>query len=460
MADRAYALEPRAVPTVDTRYRRIVTPFPVPESIPLLEKLRQHEPRCMEGQPPVVWDRAEGFQVYDAWGNMWLDFSSGVVTTNAGHGRHEIIDAIVAQAQSGLLTHYCFPGEPRSELARRLVELAPASMDKAFILSTGSETTECAVKLSRAHAQAVAGPDKNVMVSYTNAFHGRTLGAQLIGGIPALKEWIGPLDSRFVQVPFPDGYRCEDNSFGLFERTLRDAGVEPRQVAGVICETYQGGAADFAPPEYVQRLRAWCDEHDVVMTFDEVQAGFGRCGTMWGFEHYGVVPDLMCLGKGISSSLPVAAVVGRGKILNRFPPGSMTSTHTGNPICALAACASIDLIVKEKLVENAARVGGVLIEQLDAIRARHADVIGACHGKGLVAALQCVKPGSQDPDPDLAWNTVRRCIESGLLFFSPVGLGGCSIKIAPPLCITEEAIRDGVDVIAASLEAELNGGVG
>ena len=455
MADRTYELTPRPVPRVETAHRRIVTDFPVPESIPLLEALRRDEPRCMEGQPPVVWDKGDRFQVYDRWGNKWLDFSSGVVAINAGHGRQPIIDAIVRQARSGLLNHYCFPGEPRAALAHRLVELAPASLDKAFILSTGSEATECAVKLSRAHALGRGQANKRWMVSFRYAFHGRTLGAQLVGGIPALKEWIGPLDPHFVQVPFPDGFRCEDTSFDLFERSLAKQNVAPAQVAGVICETYQGGGADFAPPEYMQALRAWCDAHDVVMTFDEVQAGFGRTGTMWGFEHYGVVPDLMCLGKGISSSLPVAAVVGTTEIMNHFPPGSMTSTHTGNPVCAAAACASIDLILEEKLVENAARVGEVLNRELAALRERHADVIGVHHGRGLVAGLQCVVPGTKDPDADLAWNTIRRCVESGVLFFSPVGFGGGTIKISPPLCITQEAVREGVQVIEESLGAEL-----
>ena len=347
-AARTFELKPREVPSVETAYRRIATPIPVPESIPLLEQLRRYEPQCMEGQPPVVWDRGDGFQVFDRWGNKWLDFSSGVVATNAGHGRKEIIDAIVGVARHGLLTHYCFPGEPRAGLARRLVELAPDALDKAFILSTGSETTECAIKLARARALDAGKRDKLTVVSFVHGFHGRTLGAQLIGGIPALKEWIGPLDPHFAQVPFPDGFRCEDTSFEVFERSLAESGVKPAQVAGVICETYQGGGADFAPPDYMQQLRAWCDAHDAVLIFDEVQAGFGRTGTMWGFEHYGVVPDLMCLGKGISSSLPVAAVVGRADIMNLFPPGSMTSTHTGNPVCAAAACASIDLILKER----------------------------------------------------------------------------------------------------------------
>jgi len=456
-ASRCYELIPKQVPHVETAYRRIVTPLPVPESIPILEALRQYEPQSMEGQPPVVWDRADGCQVYDKYGNMWLDFSSGVLVTNAGHGRKEIADAVIEQAERGLLTHYCFPGESRLGLARRLVELAPAGLDKAFILTTGSEAVECTIKLSRAHGLAVGGPEKLVIVSFTGSFHGRTLASQLAGGIPALKEWIGPLDPTFVQVPFPDGFRCEDTSFDLFERTLSEKGIRPEQVCGVLTETFQGGSATFLPVEYMKRLRAWCDQHDVVLTCDEIQAAFGRTGTMWGVEHYGIVPDLMPLGKGISSSLPVSAVLGKASLLNQFPPGSMTSTHTGNPICAAAACANIDLIVRDGLVEHARTVGLTLQTELAALKDRFNHVIGAAHGKGMVAGLQCVLPGTKDPDADLAWDVVRRCIENGLLFFSPVGFGGGTVKICPPLCTPEEAIREGCQVLADSFDACLAG---
>ncbi len=454
-ASRSYELTPQDVPRVETQYRRIVTKFPVPESVPLLESLRRNEPHSMEGQPPVVWDHGEGCQVYDRYGNMWLDFSSGVLVTNAGHGRKEIADAVIEQAQKGLLTHYCFPGEPRGQLAARLVELAPPEMSKAFILTTGSEAVECCLKLARKHGQTAGGNEKKVTVSFTGAFHGRTLGAQLAGGIAGLKQWIGDLDPSYIQVPYPDGFVQEDTSFAVFEKTLADKGVRPEQVCCVLTETFQGGSAIFLPTDYMQQLRAWCDEHDVVLICDEVQAGFGRTGTMWGFEHYGIVPDLMPLGKGISSSLPVSAVVGKADLLNQFPPGSMTSTHTGNPICAAAAVANIDLILRDGLIEHAAKVGEVLQAELRSIRDQFSDHIGRADGKGFVAALQCIVPGTKDQDAQLAWDVVRRCVESGLLFFSPVGLGGGSIKVCPPLCTPEDAIREGCQVLRESFAAVL-----
>lgn len=455
MAGRQYSLTPKEVPTVETEYRRIVTKIPVPESLPILEELRTYEPASMTGQPLVVWDRADGFQVYDKWGNMWLDFSSGVLVTSAGHGRKELIDAIVGQAQHGLLHNYCFPSEMRARLAKRLVDLCPEKLTKAFILTTGSETTECAIKLAKTYGQKVGGSGKNVVVTFENAFHGRTLAAQLAGGIPSLKEWINPKDPSFVQVPFPDGYHCKDTSFDYFLAGLAEKGVKPSQVAAVMTETYQGGGASFAPTEYVQALAEWCKKHDIVLIFDEVQAGFGRTGAFWGWEHYGVVPDLVCLGKGITSSLPLSAVLGRADLMDQFPPGSMTSTHTGNPICCAAALASLDLIENENLVERCAAVGQVMQDELDKVMAKHPEVVGARHGKGLVAGLHMRKPGTNEPDGDLAFAVVARCIEKGLLLFSPVGVNGSTIKIAPPLVITEEAVREGVAVVEQCLEEAL-----
>jgi len=447
----SYELVPRNVPQVETRNRRICTPIPVPESIPILEKLREFEPESMSGQPLVVWDRAEGFNVYDRWGNKWIDWSSGVLITSAGHGRPEIVEAIVRQAQKPLLTNYCFPSEIRAALVEKLVEMSPKPLEKAFLLTTGSEAIECAIKLARTHGIRQGGRSKITIVSYERDFHGRTLGAQMAGGISSLKDWIVNLDPAMVQVPFPDGFRTQDVSFDLFERSLDSQNVQPATVAGVLLETYQGGGASFAPPQYIQALRNWCDRHQALLIFDEVQAGFGRTGTLFGFEHYGIVPDLACFGKGITSSLPLSAVLGRKDVMDLYPPGSMTSTHTGNPICVAAALANLEIVLGENLAERAARVGAVLQRRMAEIMKRFPSRIGAHHGKGLVAALHMVKGNSLEPDSDLAWNAIRCAVESGLLFFSPVGFGGANIKICPPLTITEEAVLEGAEVLEESI---------
>ncbi|HEX7008965.1 MAG TPA: aspartate aminotransferase family protein [Phycisphaeraceae bacterium] len=452
---RGFPLEPRQVPRVETRYRRIVTPIPVPESIPVLEELARYEPVSMGGQPPVAWDRAEGINVYDRWGNMWLDWSSGVLVANAGHSHPAVKQAAVDQLQHGLMHNYCFPSEARLALVRELAAVAPQGLKKVFLLTTGSETTECAIKLMRTHGQRVGGRKKIGIVTFVNAFHGRTMGAQMAGGSPALKEWIVNLDPAMIQVPFPDGFRQTDTRFEVFLDAIKQRGLGPQDIAGVMLETYQGGSAAFAPVEYIQQLRRWCDEHQVVLTFDEVQAGFGRTGKFWGFEHYGVTPDLICCGKGISSGLPLSAVIGRPELLDQYPPGSMTSTHTGNPVCAAAALASLRAILKENLVENAQRMGRILEQELSRIKDRFSGPIGAADARGLVATLQIVKPGTTEPDKALATQIVRGCVEMGLLMFAPVGVGGGTVKISPPLSVNEEALREGISVLESAIEQAL-----
>jgi 4-aminobutyrate aminotransferase/(S)-3-amino-2-methylpropionate transaminase len=452
----SYELTPREVPQVHTPYRRIITRIPVPESLPVLQKLRQFEPLSMSGQPLVVWDRAEGIQVYDRWGNMWLDWSSGVLVANAGHNHPKIRQAILDQVHHGLTHNYCFPSAVRADLTEQLAAVAPDGLNKVFLLTTGAEACECAIKLARTHGRQVGGDGKITLVTFQNAFHGRTLGAQMAGGIPALKQWIVNLDKDMIQVPFPDGFRGPDTSFDGFLKALAAQGRAPDSIAGVMTETYQGGNASFAPPEYMQQLRAWCDRHRVLLVCDEVQAGFGRTGTFWGFEHYGVVPDLICCGKGISSGLPISAVIGRPEIMDLYPPGSMTSTHTGNPLCAAAALASIRVIRDEQLVDHTRRMGEILQPELRRIGQRFPRRIGAVHGKGLVASLHIVKPGSSDPDTDVAWDIVRRAVERGLLMFSPVGYGGASVKISPPLVIEEAPLRESIAVIEEVLEEALS----
>ncbi|MCU0771597.1 MAG: aspartate aminotransferase family protein [Verrucomicrobia bacterium] len=453
----AYSITPVEVPRVETKHRRIASPIPHPESVPLLERLREIEPLCMEGQPPIVWDRAEMASVFDAWGNRWIDLSSGVLITNAGHGRQPMVEAMVSQARKPLLTTYCFPHRIRAELVELLRQQAPRPDDKVMLLSTGSEADELCLKLAREHGRR-AGKKNPVLVSFHNAFHGRTLGSQLAGGIPGLKEWIGYPDEHFIQVPFPDGgVRCapEDNEFPAFLRSLERQGIAPGRVCGVLTETYQGGNSSFAPAEYMQALRQWCDRHDALLIMDEVQAGFGRTGRFWGFEHYGIVPDLIACGKGITGSLPLSAVIGRREIMDQFPPGSMTSTHSGNPICCAVALANLKIILGEELAKRAAATGPVMQSMAAQIQRRFRDRIVAHHGRGLVASLHCVQAGGKQPDARLAWEVVGRAVQSGVMLFAPVGYGGASVKLSPPLVIEEDALREAMAVIEECFAAAL-----
>lgn len=447
MASKEFSLVPQDVAKVETKYRRIVTQIPVPESVPTLKRLRDIEPRSMGGQPPVIWDHGNDVMVCDRYGNRWLDFSSGVLVTSCGHGRPEIVDAIQKMAGKGLYHAYCFPTDVRLQLVEEITSLLPAPLKRVFLLTTGSEATECCIKLARTHGKKVGGVEKNVLVTFENAFHGRTMGAQLAGGSSALKAWMGE-DPRFVQVPYPDGFRQKDVSFEVFTRTLAEKGVDPARVCGVMSETYQGCNAVMMPDAYAQALRRWCDDNRAILIFDEVQAGFGRTGLPFGFQHTGIVPDLAACGKGISGGMPLSAVLGTEELMGLYGPGEMTSTHSANPICSAAALANLKVIKDEGLIENTAQLAPVLAEGTRKIAEASKGRIGHWAATGLVSAVQFTQNGTTEPDPEPAWHMVNRAVQQGVLLFAPVGVGGCAVKINPPLTISEEALAEGLAVLA------------
>jgi 4-aminobutyrate aminotransferase-like enzyme len=416
----------------------------------VLKDLAMFEPLSVQGQAPVVWDHAEGVYVWDIDGTKYLDWSSGVLVANSGHGHPAVVDAIVATARKPLLFSYGFPTVERAAFLREFTRIFPRADDKAMLLSTGAEAIECAVKLARTSAFRRDGASRGVVVSFERGFHGRTMGAQLAGGSPALKEWLYGVDAPFVSVPFPDGFRTPDTTFASFLTSLSSQGVAAETVAAVIMESYQGGGASFAPVDYVQQLAGWCADNGIAFIADEVQSGFGRTGHWFAFEHYGITPDLVCCGKGISSSLPLSAVVGRRDLLDQFAPGSMSSTHGGHPLCCAAATANLGVMHDEGLVDNARAMGEVLGDGLLGLAARF-PTIGAVHGKGLVWALHMVIPGSDSPDAAGAQGVVNRCVENGVMLFAPVGYGGASVKVCPPLTITADEIRAGLAVLEDAL---------
>jgi 4-aminobutyrate aminotransferase / (S)-3-amino-2-methylpropionate transaminase / 5-aminovalerate transaminase len=451
-----YDLTPVDVPKVHTQFRTIQTPLPVPESLPIFQELAKSEPRSMMGQPPIVWHSAEDFIVSDRWGNRWIDWSSGVLVTNIGHGRKEVKDALRKAIDDSLLASYVFVHERRMILTHMLRELSPDPASyQVFLLSTGSEATENCIKLAKTYAMEKYGPQKKYFVTFHNAFHGRTMGAQLAGGMDRQKKWIGDAVPSFVQVPFPDGFKNADTSFDLFLKTLAEKHVKPEDISGVMTESYQGGGPDFVPLEYAQQLEALCRNHDIVMVYDEVQSGFGRTGKMFCFQHYGVKPDLIACGKGISSSLPISAVIGRSDILGLYAPGSMTSTHSASPLPVAAAIANLEVLLKEDLAAHAAAMGKILIPLLAKVQAKHPKVLGCLHGKGLVAGIQVVKPGTKEPDAETATKINVACFHKGLLMFAPVGSSGECLKIAPPLSISETALRESVQVFAEAVDEVL-----
>jgi len=348
---------------IETEYRCISSQIPHPDSLPLIEKLAEVEPRSVSGFSPVVWDRAEGFQVWDGYGNKWIDFTSSIVLANAGNSHPRIGRAIADQLQAQLWHNYLNPSAIRLRAAQAILEIAPPNMDKVFLLSTGSEATEAAIKLARIHGQQIAD-EKFHILSYYNSFHGRTMGAQAAGGYMDDQNWMGAKPPGFHHIPFPDSSeypqdKQEDVDYWrqhLDEslQPLREAGITDEMFGGVMSETFQAPTVAFMPIGYAQALRQWASEHQVLLIFDEIQAGFGRTGKWFGFEHYGIEADLICLGKGITSSVPMSALVGRGEILDLPGHGQMSSTHTGNPLCCAAVIANIAALRDGGMVANAA----------------------------------------------------------------------------------------------------------
>lgn len=451
-----YDLTPIDVPLVETKYRTIKTKIPVPESLPIFEALKACEPQSMMGQPPVVWHKAEDFIVSDKWGNRWIDWSSCVLVSNTGHGRMEIKDALKKIIDQGLIASYVFVHEQRVELCRVLQSISPDPANyTVFLLSTGSEATENCIKLAKTYAIQKHGTAKKYFVSFRNAFHGRTMGAQLAGGMEKLKTWMVDRDPTFVQVPFPDGYKNEDTSFDLFLSSLKEQGVSPDAIVGVMTESYQGVGPDFLPVEYAQKLQDFCRENDIALIVDEVQAGFGRTGKMFCFEHYGIKPDLIACGKGVSSSLPLSAVIGRADIMGLYAPGSMTSTHSASPLPVAAAIANLKILIGENLADRAAKMGEILLPELQRIQRKYPDRLGCMRGMGLVAGIQVVKPSTKIPDNDTATAINYACIRKGLLMFAPVGVGGECLKIAPPLTIAEDALRESIRVFEEAVNEEI-----
>ena len=253
-------------------------------------------------------------------------------------------------------------------------------------------------------------------------------------------------------MPFPDGFKNPDTSFDLFLKTLADKGVKPEQIAGVMSESFQGCGPDFFPVEYAKKLEAFCRQHDIVLIMDEVQSGFGRTGKLFAFEHYGITPDLITCGKGISSSLPLSAVIGRAEIMNAYPPGSMTSTHSASPLAVKAALENLRILKAERLAARAAQLERPLRQGMDEIARKHREHVGAVFCRGLVGGLLMVRPGTIEPDGAAAMAINERCFQKGLLMFAPVGLGGGCIKVAPPLTISKDALREGCTVLAEAFQ--------
>jgi 4-aminobutyrate aminotransferase len=451
---------------------------PGPRTQELIAESQKYEPRSMSEHVPIVWHRGEGCYIEDVDGNVFLDFTSGVLVANAGHSHPRLVQAMKDQVGK-VVNSYDFVNEYRPELAKKLVEITPPNLDKAFILTTGSEATESAMKLARLYT------GRKEIISFQGGFHGRTFGAMSAGGkrSGAATKGFGPFVPGFYQAPFPNAYRpifgemtlsCDLEKYprpwARKSQSLQTGNtpycldyldwlVETEtegDIAAVIVESYQGGAGSIIPPKnWMQGLAAWCKEHGIVFIADEVQASFGRTGKMFCFEHYDIEPNLVCLGKGISSSVPVSAVVGESAIMDTLGPGTMSSTHGGNALSSRIALENIRIIEDEKLSENAAAMGEICKARFEKM-SREYSCLGDARGLGLVWGLEIVngdKPEAKLPDAITAKKIIRTAWENGLLMIAPVGHYGNVLRLAPPLVINEEQLNTALDILDNAFKA-------
>jgi len=423
-------------------------PLPGPRGRELLETWHQYEADVTGFQAPVVWEKARGCQVTDVDGNVYLDWTSGVLVTNVGHCHPHLVRA-AQEASAQLLNNYECPNVQRIQAAKRLVEALPKHLDTCFFLSTGSEATEAAARLMR------RATGRFELLSFVGAFHGRTYGAAGMGGLPGPKRLYGPSLPGIVRAPFPNPYRdaegwCEGGpTFQRFFDHL-DLVVDANAsgpLAGLIVEPYQGAAGFiFPPPGWLKRLEAWARARDMLFTLDEVQASYGRTGRMWAMEHEELTPDIVTIGKAIGSGVPVSAVAASRRVFGCLQKGEMSSTLGGNPVASAAVCAVLDIFEREGLVANAQRMGARMKTRLEAL-SRRSPYLGDVRGMGLVMGLEFVKDkATREPAKDLTRRVIVDSANRGLLVGS-VGMYGNVIRVAPPLVITPEEVDESLAIM-------------
>ena len=458
MSSGIFNTNPCDVPIINSKYRRIVTKIPVPESIEIMDSIHKYESRSMHGQMPIIWDRAEGFQVYDSWGNMWLDFTSTIFVTNSGHGNDSVVSSLQDTLNKPLLHAYNYYTHERANYIQYLIENTPEYFEKVFMLSAGTEATECALKLMRMHGRTINNKKLGI-IAFEGNWHGRTLGAQMMGYNKQQKEWIGYQDPNIYHLPFPFPWvdaatlYPESYFYDCIEKLIDDHNISPKEdLCGFMIETYQGWGALFYPPAFIKALESFARQHNILITFDEMQAGFGRTGKLFGYMHYDVTPDLICCGKGASSSLPLSFVLGKKELLDLPDVGSMSSTHSANPMVCAAGLANLKYILENNLIENSNVLGEFFINELNKIKQTYPNHIDFIAGKGLLAAMHFNDPSGK-PLSELCTAICEKLMQRGLLV---VHTGRESIKLAPPLTITKDALTDGLNLINETIQDCIN----
>jgi 4-aminobutyrate aminotransferase / (S)-3-amino-2-methylpropionate transaminase / 5-aminovalerate transaminase len=443
---------PQTVDLVETANRRITTAIPAPGTEDLLAMLDDNESRSMHGQMPIVWDRAHDFSIFDRAGNRWIDFTSTIFVANTGHGNRAVKKAVREVLDKGLLHSYAYASEIRASYLERLVEFAPPPVEKAMLFSSGTEAVEAAFKLMRMQGQK-NGKERLGIVCLQGNYHGRTMAAQMLGGGDDQREWMGNQDPDVHRIAFPFMWGLAEKSgeefFNDSIMSLERSGIDAKKhLCGLLLESYQGWNAAFYPTDYVAAAAAWCKENDILLAFDEIQSGFGRTGKKFCFEHYGVEPDLFCCGKGMGSGVALSGVLGRAEIMDLPDIGNMSSTNSANPMACAAGLATIKEIERLNLVAESERKGRILRRGLMALQSESGGRISRFSARGLVAALIFDDEKCGGSASDFADKVCLKALESGLLV---VRTGRESIKIGPPLTISDEALEEGLSVLGRAI---------
>jgi 4-aminobutyrate aminotransferase-like enzyme len=451
MTKYTFSLDPVKVPIVETKHRSIKTCIPAPGTKEILVRLEKTESRSMQGQLPIVWKKAEDFTVHDLADNRWIDFTSTIFVANVGHANKRILDALKSTLNIPLISTYAYMNEQRAEYLEKLIAFAGFPFEKAFLLSAGTEATEATLKLMRMYGQE-RNKNKLGIITFRGNWHGRTLGAQMMSSNPSQKSWIGYDDPNIYHLDFPLPWEVDEKQgedfFNEQLNILYKKRVNPENdIAGFMLETFQGWGALFYPTSFVKALRKFTYENNILLAFDEMQAGFGRTGKKFGFQHYEVHPDLIACGKGMGGGVALSGVIGRKEIMDLPEVGNMSSTHSANPLACAAGLAVLQELESRNLISEAARKGEILTDLLSKMQDKYKDVIRHHFGKGLIASI-IFNDSSRYGKSEFASRVSEKCMQKGLLV---VHTGRESIKLGPPLTITDEALIEAISVIDESI---------
>lgn len=443
------ARKPRA--TKQPKISVVSTRPDAPTNAALLARREAAVPRGVASAAPIFADRAENAELWDVEGNRYIDFAGGIAVLNTGHRHPEVIAA--AKAQEDKYTHTSFqvvPYEPYVALAEKLNALAPGDFaKKSLLVTTGAEAVENAVKIARA---ATGRPG---VIAFTGGYHGRTLlTLGMTGKISPYKKDVGPFPSDIFRAPFPsvrDGITVEDALTGLQNLFLTDA--QPDRVAAIIIEPVLGeGGYTPVPFEMLRALREICDTHGILLIADEIQAGFGRTGTMFAIEHSGVVPDLITVAKSMAGGYPIAGVIGRADVMDAMAPGGLGGTYGGNPVACAAALAAIEALEGEGLLARSLELGAHFRTRFAEIGARTAPFrMWDIRGLGAMIAVEFVSDfDTATPDAALVKSLCAHALKRGLILLA-CGMHGNALRIMVPLTASDDIIEEGLSIFEAAL---------